>query len=116
MKERRRSKRLQVEKSFSFFSVIPSVLGMSRIYMKNVSKQGLCLIAELPDSFHKGQQLDMRVYTGPLLYFPIHAKVVRVDGSDVGVEFSKPESEEAQALAKFLEFLELAIKVGVPQQ
>ena len=116
MKERRRSKRLSVERSFSFFSVIPSILGMSRIYMKDVSKHGLCLVPELPDAFHKEQHLDIRIYTGPLLYLPIRGRVVRKKNMDVGVEFDDPESESVQALTKFLEFLELASKVGVMQR
>lgn len=116
MKERRRSKRIAVQRSFSFFSVIPSVLGISRIYMKDVSKHGLCLTPELPDSFHKEQRLDIRVYAGPLLYLPIRGTVVRKLNQDVGVEFDDPECEAVQALTKFLEFLEIASKVGVMQK
>ena len=114
--ERRRSKRMAVSEAFSFFIVIPNKLGMSRIYMKDVSTGGLSFWTEMPGQFAAGAEILIRLYTGPTLYLPLSVRVVRAGAAEVAVEFTKKEAKSVAALGKFLEFLDLATEAAVVEQ
>jgi hypothetical protein len=111
--ERRRARRTVIQESFNLFLVIPESLGMARIYMRDISKLGLSFRCELPLDLKMGQELSSRVYLNPAFFLPIDCRVVRISGSDFGVEFMKPEHEAVQALGLLQEFFDAAEKAGV---
>ncbi len=108
--ERRRSKRLMVQESFSLFLVVPKVLGMVKIYLRDVSKLGLCFRTELEGDFKRDTVLDLRVYLSPMFYLPVKARVVRVLGGEVAVEFL--DSKSTKAIGHLVEFFEAAADAG----
>lgn len=114
--ERRRAKRIAVQESFSFFLVIPKKLGMSRIYMRDISTNGISFWSEQVDQFAQGNELQVRLYTSPALYLPIAVTVVRVKPNEVAVEFKDLQSDAVRALSKFLDFLDLSEKAAVFEQ
>lgn len=79
-----------MQDSFSLFLVIPKALGMVKIYLRDVSKLGLCFRTELEGDFKKDTVLDLRIYLSPLFYLPVRARVVRVVGGEVAVSFMTP--------------------------
>ena len=110
--ERRRAKRLSVQDSFSLFLVLPEVHGMVRIYLKDVSRLGLLFATDQVQDFKPEQKLSLRIYTSPAFYLPVKARVVRVGEDSVAIEFTNPEEKSVQALAKLLDFLDLAAEAG----
>lgn len=111
--ERRQSKRIVVQEAFSFFIVIPKRMGMSRVYMRDISASGLAFQLEVEHDFHVDQAFQIRLYTSPAFYLPVEVKVVRVDGSEVALAFTQSKSKGVQALQKFIEFLDLASEAAV---
>jgi hypothetical protein len=111
--ERRRARRTIIQESFNLFLVIPEALGMARIYMRDISKLGLSFRTEMELGLKQGQEIRARVYLNPAFFLPVDGKVVRVNGSDFGVEFTKPDSAAVQALAVLQDFFEAAEKAGV---
>lgn len=111
--ERRRARRTVIQESFNLFLVIPEVLGMARIYMRDISKLGLSFRTEMEVALKQGQELHARVYLNPAFFLPVDCKVVRVRGSEFGVEFTKPDHPAVQALAQLQDFFDAAEKAGV---
>jgi hypothetical protein len=111
--ERRRARRTIIQESFNLFLVIPESLGMARIYLRDISKLGLSFRSEIDIGLKANQELHARVYLNPAFFLPIDCKVVRVQGSEFGVEFLKPEAPAVQALAMLQDFFEAAEKAGV---
>jgi hypothetical protein len=111
--ERRRARRTIIQESFNLFLVIPESLGMARVYMRDISKLGLSFRFELPLPLKMGQELSTRVYLNPAFYLPIDCRVVRISGSEFGLEFLKPAHEAVQALGLLQDFFEAAEKAGV---
>lgn len=111
--ERRRARRTIIQESFNLFLVIPEALGMARIYLRDISKLGMSFRSEIDLGLKPEQELKMRVYLNPAFYLPVDGKVRRVQGSEFGVEFTKPDSAPVQALAKLQEFFDAAEKSGV---
>lgn len=111
--ERRRAKRMAVRESFSFFLVIPKKMGMSRIYMRDISISGISFWSDMAAEFAVGAELSIRLYTSPALYLPIEVKVVRSSPNEIAINFIDQESDSVRALAKFLEFLDLAEAAAV---
>ena len=109
--ERRRARRTLVQESFNLFLVIPEVHGMVRIYMRDISKVGLCFRTEMEGDFRSGQKFKARMYLNPAFYLPLECKVIRVSGGEVAVEF--PETGAGQAIAKLQEFFDAAEEHGV---
>lgn len=114
--ERRRAKRVAVQESFSFFIVIPNRLGMSRVYMKDISSSGLSFTLDMEHDFHAGQEFEARLYTSPAFYLPVDFHVVRVSSGEVAVSFTQQNSKSVQALGKFLEFMDLASEAAVMEE
>ncbi len=112
--ERRRSKRLLVQDSFSLFLVIPKALGMVKIYLRDVSKLGLCFRTELEGDFKKDTVLDLRIYLSPLFYLPVRARVVRVVGGEVAVEFH--DSKTTKAIGHLIDFFDAAADAGLSEK
>lgn len=110
--ERRKSKRILVQESFSLYVVIPKKMGMARIYMRDISRTGLCFHTEMEEEFSLGQILDIRLYTNPVFYLPLKAKVLRVAAGEIGLEYSEPNSQSVFAIVKLLEFFEAAADAG----
>ncbi len=114
--ERRRAKRIAVEDSFAFFIVIPNHLGMSRVYIRDISTSGLSFTLDTDHDFSKGQEFQARLYTSPAVYLPIEMHVVRVADEEVAVSFMQTTSKPVQALSKFLEFMDLASEAVVMEE
>lgn len=110
--ERRKAKRTAIQESFSFFLVIPNRLGMSKIYLRDVSATGLAFFSESLEGFSAGMEFEVRLYTGPAFFLPVKVSVVRVNPSDVAVSFLEPASAPVRAIAKFLEFIDLATEAA----
>jgi PilZ domain len=111
--ERRRARRTVIQESFNLFLVIPEALGMARIYLRDVSKLGLSFRSEMDVGLKKDQVITARVYLNPAFYLPIEAKVMRVQGSEFGVEFQQPDHAAVRALAILQDFIDAAEKSGV---
>lgn len=111
--ERRRAKRTFVQESFNLYLVIPSVLGMARIYMRDISRTGICFQTELEHGLKAGQKLTARLYLNPAFYLPLDCGVVRAGEREVAVDFDDPESPAARAVARLQDFFEAAEKAGV---
>jgi hypothetical protein len=109
--ERRRARRTLVRESFNLFLVIPEVHGMVRIYMRDISRVGLCFRTEMEGDFRSGQKFKARMYLNPAFYLPLECKVIRVSGGEVAVEF--PEAGAGQAIARLQEFFDTAEEHGV---
>ena len=109
--ERRRARRTIVQESFNLFLVLPELHGMVRIYLRDISKIGLCFRSEMEGTFTMGQKFKARVYLSPAFYLPLDCKVVRVIGEEVAVEFT--EAGAGIALGKLQEFFEAAEEHGV---
>ncbi len=109
--ERRKARRTIVQESFNLFLVLPELHGMVRIYLRDISKIGLCFRAEIEPTFQMGQRFKARVYLSPAFYLPLECKVVRVTSGEVAVEF--PEDGAGLALGKLQEFFEAAEEHGV---
>jgi len=110
--ERRRARRTIVQESFNLFLVIPEIHGMVRIYLRDLSRIGLCFRTEVdsPD-FKEGQKFKARMYLSPAFYLPVDCKIVRVLKGEVAVEF--PDTGSAIAIGKLQEFFEAAEEHGV---
>jgi len=106
--ERRKSKRTEVQEYFSLSIVIPNKLGMVRIYMRDLSKSGLCFRTEMDAEFSLGQIIDLRLYINPSFYLPLKSKVMRVHAGEVGLEFVEMNAPATLAVTKLLEFFEAA--------
>jgi PilZ domain len=111
--ERRRAKRTVVRESFNLFLVIPSVLGMARFYLRDLSRTGLCFQSELEHGLAQGHQLSARLYLSPAFYLPLECQVVRVSEAGVAVDFLDSDSLPSQAVARLQDFFEAAEKAGV---
>ena len=111
--ERRQARRLAIQESFNLFVVIPSVQGMVRIYMRDLSRLGLSFRYEMELPLTQGQKLDLRLYVNPAFYLPLECEVMRVAGGDIGVKFLQPKSPAAQAVGFLQDFLDSAEKAGV---
>lgn len=111
--ERRRARRTIVQESFHLFLVIPPVHGMVRIYMRDISRLGLCFRTDVEGNFHEGQSFQARLYINPAFFLPLECRVVRVLGGEIAVEFTEPDSPAAHAVAKLQEFFEAAEAAGV---
>jgi len=107
--ERRKYRRTIIQESFSLFIVIPKSQGMSRIYLRDLSKAGLCFKAEESNSFFAGDEFELRFYTSPAFFLTLNAKVIRAAKDEVALEFLDPNCKAAQAIGKLQEFIELAI-------
>lgn len=110
--ERRRAKRVIVQDSFSLFLVIPKVHGMSRVYMRDLSRLGVCFHTEMESEFQESQRIHVRLYTNPAFYLPLECRVVRVLHGEVALEFLDPDSKPVQAVTKLLDFLDVAAEAG----
>ncbi|MCO5143833.1 MAG: PilZ domain-containing protein [Oligoflexia bacterium] len=111
--EQRRAKRTVVQESFNLFLVIPSVHGMVRIYIKDISRVGIRFQSEIDDAIKVGDQLDARLYLNPAFYLPFQGAVVRAEKGEIALEFNDPASPSAVAVGKLQDFLEAAEKAGV---
>ena len=111
--ERRRAKRVLVQESFSIFVVVPAGHGLVRLYMRDLSRLGLCFDCEIAGSFKAGQEFALRLHVNPGFYLPLEAKVVRVQNLEVACEFKDPEGVAVQSVAKLLDFLDIAAEAGV---
>lgn len=111
--ERRKNKRTMVQDFFSVFIVIPNKHGMAKIYLRDLSKAGLCFRTEMEEPFAAGQVLDLRFYTNPNMYIPLQCRVIRVQDGEVGVEFVHAGEKAVQAMQKLLEFFEIASETAV---
>lgn len=109
--ERRKAKRTIVQESFNLFLVLPELHGMVRIYLRDISRIGLCFRSEVETKFTIGQKFKARLYLSPAFYLPLECLVVRVSGVEVAVEF--PETGSGEAVAKLQEFFESAEVHGV---
>lgn len=111
--ERRQARRMAVQESFNLFLVLPSLHGMVRIYMRDISRLGLSFRSEMDSNLTKGQKVSARLYTNPAFYLPLECEVVRVGKGEVAVQFSEPTSPAALAVSKLQDFLDSAEKAGV---
>lgn len=111
--ERRRAKRTIIQESFQLFLVIPKVQGMVRIYLRDISKVGLCFRTEMESDFEKGKKLEARIYLNPAFYLPVKCEVIRVGNGEVALDFENPEEGSPIAIAKLQDFFEEAEKHGV---
>lgn len=111
--ERRKAQRLAVQESFNLFLVIPALHGMVRIYMRDISRLGLCFRPEMETSLAQGQELEARLYINPAFYLPLECRVVRVMKAEVAVEFVEPDSPAARCVGRLQDFLDSAIDAGV---
>lgn len=112
VEERRKARRILVQESFSMFVVLPEIHGMARIYMRDVSKFGLCFRSEVDANVQAGQSIMIHLYVNPLFYLPFKARAIRVSGGEIAVEFSDPESRPVKALGHLLDFFESAAEAG----
>lgn len=106
--ERRKYRRTMIQESFSFFVVIPKSQGMARIYLRDLSRSGLCFKVELESDFKIGQEFELRFYTSPAFFLALDCRVVRVASDEVAVEFKDPRCKAAEAVGKLQEFVDLA--------
>jgi hypothetical protein len=111
--DRRRARRTNIQESFQLFLVIPKVQGMVRIYLRDISKVGLCFRTEMETDFHKGQNFEARIYLNPAFYLPLNCEVIRVGGQEVAINFLDPDSGAALAISKLQDFFDEAEKSGV---
>ena len=58
------------------------------------------------------QVIDLRLYTNPVFYLAFEARVVRVEGDQVAIEFVNTREKSVIAVLKLLEFFELAVEVA----
>lgn len=111
--ERRRAKRTLVQESFNLFLVIPEIHGMVRIYMRDISRLGICFQSEVESPIKKGQELKTRLYINPGLYLPLDCRVVRVGNGEVALEFVDANAPPAKAVGFLQDFFETAATAGV---
>lgn len=111
--ERRKSRRMSVQESFNLFLVIPSVHGMVRIYMRDLSAGGLCFRSEVETDLKSGQKVSARLYINPAFYLPLDCEVVRVGNAEIAVRFLEPASPAAKAVALLQDFFDQAEEAGV---
>jgi hypothetical protein len=93
--------------------VIPELLGMAKIYMRDISKLGLSFRMEIDLEIKQNQELKARVYLNPAFYLPLDCKVMRIHKEEYGVEFTQPEAEAVKTLAILQDFFDAAEKSGV---
>lgn len=94
------------------FVVLPEIHGMARIYMRDVSKLGLCFRSEVDTELKLEQSVNLHLYVNPLFFLPFRARVVRVSGGEIAVEFSDPVSKPVKALGYLLDFFDAAAEAG----
>ncbi len=94
------------------FVVIPNVHGMARIYMRDISKLGLCFRSEVETELKPDQNITINLYVNPLFFLPFQARVVRIIGGEVAVEFTDPGAKPVKALSLLLDFFEAAAEAG----
>jgi hypothetical protein len=111
--ERRRARRTIVQESFHLFVVIPQLHGMVRIYMRDLSRVGLCFQHDLDSPLTVDQNVSARLYINPGFYLPLECRVARVGGGEVALEFLEPDSPAAQAVAKLQDFFTAAEAAAV---
>jgi hypothetical protein len=111
--ERRKSRRMSVQESFNLFIVIPSVHGMVRIYMRDLSAGGLCFRSEVETNLKQGEEVSARLYINPAFYLPLECQVVRVGNGEIAVQFLEPASPAAQAVTLLQDFFDKAEEAGV---
>jgi hypothetical protein len=111
--DRRRARRTVVQESFHLFLVIPPIHGMVRIYMRDISRLGLCFRLEMECDIRSGQKFQARLYINPAFYLPLECVVVRAQPDEVAVEFLEPDSPAAQAVGKLQDFFESAESAGI---
>ncbi|MGE3262599.1 MAG: PilZ domain-containing protein [Bacteriovoracia bacterium] len=111
--ERRKAQRMAVQESFNLFLVIPSVHGMVRIYMRDLSATGLCFRSEMETDLAQGQKVSARLYINPAFYLPLECVVVRVGKGEVAVQFLDAESPAVKAVAHLQSFFDSAESAGV---
>ena len=111
--ERRQSKRMVVQESFRIFLVVPTLFGMAKIYLRDISRGGLCFQPDMESDIQPNQVLSARLYMNPAFYLPIDCKVVRVHKGEIAVEFQNTKSTAVQAIGKLQDFLDLAVDSGV---
>ncbi len=86
---------------------------MVRIYLRDISKVGVCFRTEMEADFQKGQKLEARIYLNPAFYLPVQCEVIRVSDGEVALNFLDPEAGAPLAIAKLQDFFEEAEKHGV---
>ena len=106
--ERRRVERTKIQEIFSMFLVIPEKQGMAKIYMKDLSKIGVCFRRDADIEYAANEKIDLRLYTSPTFYLPVTGMVVRIADTEIGIEFDNTQSKSMRALVKLMEFLALA--------
>ena len=111
--ERRRARRTNIQESFQLFLAVPEVLGMVRIYLRDISSLGLCFRTEVELGLKKDQLLHVQLYLNPSYYFPLACKVIRAGASETAVEFLKPESPAAKAIGTLQDFFSAAESAAV---
>ncbi len=111
--DRRRARRTNIQESFQLFLVVPKVQGMVRIYLRDLSRVGLCFRTELESDFQKGQKFEARIYLNPAFYLPLECEVIRVGNQEVALNFIDSDSGAALAIAKLQDFFDEAEKSGV---
>lgn len=111
--ERRRTRRMAVQEGFNLFLVMPSVHGMVRIYMRDLSAGGLCFRSEVETSLKPGQKVSARLYINPAFYLPLECEVVRVGKGEVAVRYEDENSPAAKAVALLQDFFDSAESAGV---
>lgn len=111
--ERRKFQRMAVQESFNLFLVMPSVHGMVRIYMRDISASGLCFRSEVESSLAQGQKVSARLYINPAFYLPLECEVVRVGKGEIALQFTDPASPAAKSVALLQEFFDSAEAAGV---
>ncbi|MGZ3694579.1 MAG: PilZ domain-containing protein [Bdellovibrionota bacterium] len=111
--ERRKAQRMSVQESFNLFLVMPSVHGMVRIYMRDISATGLCFRSEVENDLKQSQKVSARLYINPAFYLPLECEVVRVGKGEIAVQFLEPASPAAKAVAQLQAFFDSASDAGV---
>ena len=108
--ERRRARRTVVQESFNLFLVVPEWQGMSRLYLKDISRIGISFHAER-EGLKAGQKFEARLYMSPAFYLPLKCEVIRAGKGEVAAEF--PDTGAAEAIAKLQDFFDSAAEHGV---
>lgn len=111
MKEKRKSKRLDILEHFSFFVSIPK-FGTTKLHVNDISELGVGFVIDTLGEFKmkKDEKVDLNFYLNQTLFIPLKIQVMRVidadSTQDIGAVFLETGSNEHKTFLTLVKFVD----------